>query len=417
MALSELAGQPAPQRLLSNIPRLISDYYELKPDSQVPAQQVSFGTSGHRGTSAERSFNEAHILAISQAVAEYRAEAGITGPLFIGADTHALSEAALSTALRVLTAQGVDVRRSLGGAFTPTPLVGHAILEWNAPGRHDTRADGIVITPSHNPPQDGGFKYNPPSGGPADTAVTSAIQRRANALLAGSVRALPLGEALARSAEFDFITPYVEQLNEVIDMEAIAREGVHVGVDPLGGSSLLIWEAIQRRWGLNLQVVNERLDPSFAFMSVDKDGKIRMDCSSPYAMAGLLRLKDDFDVAIGNDPDADRHGIVTADGLMNPNHYLAVAVEYLFTHRPNWPQEAAMGKTLVSSSLIDAVAASLGRKLVEVPVGFKYFVEGLLSGELGFGGEESAGGASCGWMAAPGAPTKTALCWGYWPPK
>lgn len=267
----------------------------------------------------------------------------------------------------------------------------HAILEWNAPGRHDTRADGIVITPSHNPPKDGGFKYNPPSGGPADTAVTSAIQRRANALLAGSVRALPLGEALARSAEFDFITPYVEQLNEVIDMEAIAREGVYVGVDPLGGSSLLIWEAIQRRWGLNLQVVNERLDPSFAFMSVDKDGKIRMDCSSPYAMAGLLRLKDDFDVAIGNDPDADRHGIVTADGLMNPNHYLAVAVEYLFTHRPNWPQEAAVGKTLVSSSLIDAVAASLGRKLVEVPVGFKYFVEGFLSGELGFGGEESAG--------------------------
>lgn len=394
MALSELAGKTAPQSILSNIPRLLSDYYERQPNPADPAQQVSFGTSGHRGTSGNGSFNEAHILAISQAVAEYRAAAGIRGPLFVGADTHALSEAALSTALRVLVANGVDVRRSKGGAYTPTPLVSHAILEWNAQGCNSEQADGIVITPSHNPPQDGGFKYNPPSGGPADTDVTKVVQDRANELLrAGNqgVKVVTLAQALEGAAEFDFITPYVEQLGEVIDMQAVARAGVSIGVDPLGGSSLPVWEAIKQRWGLNMHIVNERIDPTFAFMSVDKDGKIRMDCSSPYAMASLLKLKDDFAVAIGNDPDADRHGIVTPDGLMNPNHYLAVAIHYLFSHRPHWPAGAGVGKTLVSSSLIDKVAAALGRPLVEVPVGFKYFVEGLLTGTLGFGGEESAG--------------------------
>ncbi len=394
MAISELAGKPAPQRILSNIPRLVADYYELTPDPANPAQQVAFGTSGHRGSSSSGSFNEAHILAIAQAVAEHRVQAGVTGPLFIGADTHALSEPALTSALRVLVANGVDVRRSQGWHFTPTPLISHAILEWNAAGRHDTLADGIVITPSHNPPQDGGFKYNPPSGGPADTDITGAVQARANELLRGNnqgVQSLPLAQALASAAEFDFITPYVEQLPEVVDIAAIQKAGVRIGVDPLGGSSLPVWEAIKVRWGLNLSIVNEQVDPRFAFMTVDKDGKIRMDCSSPYAMASLLGLKDDFDVAVGNDPDADRHGIVTAEGLMNPNHYLAVAIQYLFSHRPHWPKAAGVGKTLVSSSLIDKVAASLGRQLVEVPVGFKYFVEGLQQGTLGFGGEESAG--------------------------
>jgi phosphoglucomutase len=393
MSLSDLAGTPAPASLLTDIPTLIAAYTELTPDPADPLQRVSFGTSGHRGSSLDRTFNEAHILAITQALCEYRASAGIRGPLYIGADTHALSAPALETALRVMATQGVQVRRSKGGDFTPTPLVSFAILEHNRqPGTQ--QADGVVITPSHNPPRDGGFKYNPPSGGPADTDVTGAIQRRANELLEMGVSAAnfrSLHDALTLSEEWDFITPYVEALPEIIDLNAIRAAGVHIGVDPLGGSSLPVWQKIQEVHGLKLEIVNEVVDPAFAFMSVDHDGKIRMDCSSPSAMAGLLAHKDRFDVAIGNDPDADRHGIVTASGLMNPNHYLAVCIDYLFQHRQGWPTSAGVGKTLVSSSLIDKVAARLGRRLLEVPVGFKYFVDGLHNGTLGFGGEESAG--------------------------
>ena len=392
MPLSELAGHPAPARLLTDIPALLAAYEGLTPDPADPLQRVSFGTSGHRGSSLDRTFNEAHILAITQAVCEYRAGAGISGPLYIGADTHALSAPALNTALRVLAANGVQVRRSQGGEFTPTPLVSFAILEHNRTDRD--QADGVVITPSHNPPRDGGFKYNPPSGGPADTDVTGAVQRRANELLEAGTAGLEvkcLEEALAHAEEWDFITPYVAALPEIIDLDAIRAAGVKIGIDPLGGSSLPVWRAIQATHGLNLSILNEQIDPAFAFMSVDHDGKIRMDCSSPYAMAGLLAHKDQYDVAIGNDPDADRHGIVTAAGLMNPNHYLAACIDYLFQHRPRWPAAAGVGKTLVSSSLIDRVAARLGRPLLEVPVGFKYFVPGLSSGTLGFGGEESAG--------------------------
>lgn len=392
MTLSELAGKRAPQSLLTNVPRLVAHYYETRPDPENPAQQVAFGTSGHRGSSLGGTFNEAHILAVSQAVAEYRAGAGIGGPLFMGLDTHALSEAAWSTALRVLVANGVRVHVQ-PGFVTPTPLVSHAILEHNRAQQGGT-ADGIVITPSHNPPQDGGFKYNPPSGGPADTDVTAQVQARANELLRDGLRGVKqvtLADALAAATPFDFVTPYVEQLPQVVDLDIIRSSGVRIGVDPLGGSSLPVWEAVEARYGLGLTIVNREIDPRFAFMPVDRDGKIRMDCSSPYAMAGLLEMKGDFDVAIGNDPDADRHGIVTPDGLLNPNHYLAVMIEYLFQHRPGWNAEAGVGKTLVSSALIDRVAAGLGRRLVEVPVGFKYFVDGLLSGALGFGGEESAG--------------------------
>ena len=391
MTLSELAGKPAPQSLLTNIPRLVAHYYETKPDVGDPLQRVACGTSGHRGTSLNGTFNEWHILAVSQAVAEYRAGAGITGPLFMGLDTHALSEPAWMSALQVLVANGVRVCVQ-PGFFTATPLVSHAILEHNRKGAE--KADGIVITPSHNPPQDGGFKYNPPSGGPADTDVTGAIQQRANAILEGGLRdvnRVSLEDAMNGLEVFDFITPYVEQLGEVIDLDAIKQSGVKIGVDPLGGASLPVWQAIQAKYGLNLTIVNNTVDPRFAFMTVDRDGKIRMDCSSPWAMAGLLDLKDDFDVAIGNDPDADRHGIVTRDGLMNPNHYLAVMIDYLFQHRPGWRGDAAIGKTLVSSALIDRVGAGIDRKVVEVPVGFKYFVEGLLDGSFGFGGEESAG--------------------------
>lgn len=391
MSLHELAGQIAPQTILTHIPRLVAHYYETQPSPSDPLQRVSFGTSGHRGTSLARTFNQHHILAIAQAVAEYRASVGITGPLFMGLDTHALSESAWMTALEVLLANGVRVCVQ-PGMYTPTPLVSHAILEYNRQGR-DT-ADGIVITPSHNPPQDGGFKYNPPSGGPADTDVTRVIQARANAILEDElreVRRISLEDAMNELEVFDFIAPYVEQLPQVIDMAALEQSSVRIGVDPLGGSSLPVWTAIAERYNLKLHIVNTQIDPRFAFMSVDKDGKIRMDCSSPYAMASLLRLKDDFDVAIGNDPDADRHGIVTREGLMNPNHYLAVMIDYLFQHRPQWSQQAGIGKTLVSSALIDRVAQGLGRPLVEVPVGFKYFVDGLVSGSLGFGGEESAG--------------------------
>lgn len=402
MSPHPLAGQPAPHSFLVNIPRLVSSYYTLKPDPENPAQQVAFGTSGHRGSSLLGSFNEAHILAIAQALAEYRAQQGITGPLFMGMDTHALSEAAWMTAVEVLTANGVEVWVEKGRGYTPTPLVSHAILQYNrsrnsgSPSgqRPSGLADGIVITPSHNPPQDGGFKYNPPSGGPADTHVTKVIQERANRILRdglAEVKRWPLRRALEAVREFDFVTPYVNQLESILDIEAIKWADIRIGVDPLGGSSLLVWQRIAEDYGLNLSIVGERIDPSFAFMTLDKDGKIRMDCSSPYAMASLIGLKERFDVAIGNDPDADRHGIVTPDGLMNPNHYLAVSVHYLYQNRPRWPTDMGVGKTLVSSSMIDRVVQSLGRRLVEVPVGFKYFVEGLLNGRLGFGGEESAG--------------------------
>ncbi|MER3480595.1 MAG: phosphoglucomutase, alpha-D-glucose phosphate-specific [Meiothermus sp.] len=393
MSLHPLAGKPAPRGILINVPRLLVEYYALHPDPDDPLQQVAFGTSGHRGTSARRTFNQAHILAIAQAVAEYRAQRGISGPLYLGMDTHALSEAAWASALEVLVANGVHVRIERGRGYTPTPLVSHAILSYNR-GRRQGLADGIVITPSHNPPQDGGFKYNPPSGGPADTGVTEAIQERANQILRGGlreVRRVSLERALEGAEEFDFVTPYVHELRGIVEIEAIKAAGVRIGVDPLGGSSLATWQRVADHYGLELTVVNERIDPSFSFMTVDKDGKIRMDCSSPYAMASLIGLKDQFDVAVGNDPDADRHGIVTRDGLMNPNHYLAVAIHYLFQHRPGWGPDMGIGKTLVSSSMIDRVAAALGRRLVEVPVGFKYFVDGLLKGSIGFGGEESAG--------------------------
>ncbi|MCS7059351.1 MAG: phosphoglucomutase (alpha-D-glucose-1,6-bisphosphate-dependent) [Meiothermus sp.] len=393
MPAHPLAGQPAPLDALVNVPRLVSSYYTIRPDPADPAQRVAFGTSGHRGSSLLGTFNEAHILAIAQAVAEHRKAQGVTGPLFLGMDTHALSEPAWMSAVEVLTANGVEVWVAEGRGYTPTPLVSHAILTHNW-GRSQGLADGIVITPSHNPPQDGGFKYNPPHGGPADTQVTRAIQERANQILTGGlseVRRWPLAKALQAVREYDFVTPYVEGLEGIVDMGAIRAAGVRIGVDPLGGASLGVWRRIAERYRLELSVVNERVDPSFAFMTLDRDGRIRMDCSSAYAMASLIGLKDRFDLAIGNDPDADRHGIVTPEGLMSPNHYLAVCVNYLFQHRPAWRPETAVGKTLVSSSMIDRVAQALGRRLYEVPVGFKYFVEGLRSGALGFAGEESAG--------------------------
>jgi phosphoglucomutase len=396
MSLHPLAGKPAPKELLPNIPRLIADYYVLHPAPAEPTQAVSFGTSGHRGSSSKQSFNEDHILAISQAIAEFRRGQGIDGPLFLGMDTHALSEPAFISAVEVLAANGVQVMVQAGRGYTPTPVISHAILTWNR-AHADARADGVVITPSHNPPDDGGFKYNPPSGGPADTSITAAIQDRANEILGDglcAVKRIPFLRAMAAETtiEYDYITPYVADLATVVDMEAIAAAGLKIGVDPMGGSGVAYWQPIAERYGLNIQVVNPYVDPTFSFMTVDKEGKIRMDCSSPYAMAGLIQLKDQFDVAFGNDPDYDRHGIVTRSaGLMNPNHYLAVAINYLFQNRPDWPAHAAVGKTLVSSSIIDRVAAALGRRLAEVPVGFKWFVDGLLSGAYGFGGEESAG--------------------------
>ncbi len=394
--MNPLAGKPAPRSLLVNVPRLISAYYTHIPDPNNPQDLVAFGTSGHRGTPLKGTFNEAHILAIAQALCEFRAQAGTTGPLFLGMDTHALSEPARATALEVFAANSVTVMIADDLGYTPTPVISHAILTYNT-GRTDGLADGVVISPSHNPPDDGGFKYNPPSGGPADTNVTQWVQDRANALLHGKlagVRRVPLRVALAAHTthKYDFVTPYVSDLGRVVDMQAIADAGVHIGVDPLGGASARYWQPIAERYTVNLQVVNDVVDPTFSFMTVDKDGRIRMDCSSPDAMASLIGLKDQYDIAFGCDPDADRHGIVTpSSGLMNPNHYLAVAVQYLFAHRAGWPQEAAVGKTLVSSALIDRVATASHRKLVEVPVGFKYFVDGLLSGALGFGGEESAG--------------------------
>jgi phosphoglucomutase len=396
MALHELAGRPAPRSLLVNVPQLVSAYYTERPDPSDPSGRVSFGTSGHRGSSLRGTFNEPQLLAIAQAVAEHRAAAGIDGPLYLGMDTHALSEAAHRTAIEVFAANGVQVHVAADGGFTPTPAVSHAILRHNRAGSR-ALADGVVITPSHNPPEDGGFKYNPPSGGPADTETTRAVESRANEMLAGGcrgVRRVTQREARASGNvhAFDFVTPYVAALAEVVDLEAVASSGIRIGVDPMGGAGIGYWEPIADRYGVDLDIVNPAVDPTFSFMRVDHDGRIRMDCSSPYAMAGLVELATRFDIAFGNDPDFDRHGIVTPrGGLMNPNHYLAAAVAYLFRNRPGWPEAAGIGKTLVSSSMIDRVAADLGRRLVEVPVGFKWFVEGLLDGSVAFGGEESAG--------------------------
>ncbi|MFL7839536.1 MAG: phosphoglucomutase (alpha-D-glucose-1,6-bisphosphate-dependent) [Candidatus Promineifilaceae bacterium] len=396
MAVNELAGKPAPHELLTNIPRLMAAYYTIKPDPADITQQVAFGTSGHRGTSPAGSFNEDHILAISQAICEYRQAQGYTGPLYLGMDTHALSEAAQATAVEVFAANGVPLFIQANQGYAPTPAISHAILTYNR-GRKDGFADGVVITPSHNPPDDGGFKYNPPEGGPAGTETTAVIQNRTNEILAGGLRAVQrMSYQKAVQAEnvtlYDFMMPYVRDLANVIDLAAIAGAGLKIGVDPMGGASVDYWVPIADLYGLDLEVTQPYVDPTFSFMTVDKDGKIRMDCSSPYAMAGLIGLKDQFDIAFGNDPDVDRHGIVTRSaGLMNPNHYLAVAINYLFQHRPDWPADSAVGKTLVSSSMIDRVAKQLGRQLMEVPVGFKYFVDGLLDGSYGFGGEESAG--------------------------
>lgn len=396
MALHPLAGQPAPFDLLPNLPRLLSAYYTSQPDPQVATQAVAFGTSGHRGTSTENSFNEQHILAVCQAISELRRVQGITGPLYLGMDTHALSEAAFSTAIEVFAANAVELMIQPDRGYTPTPAISHAILTYNR-GRTNGLADGVVITPSHNPPSDGGFKYNPPEGGPASAETTAQIQQRANQLLKQGltdVRRLPLARALKveTTHEHDYIGPYVADLANVIDMTAIRNAGLKIGADPMGGAGIHYWAPIAERYGLDIEIVNRRVDPTFSFMTVDKDGKIRMDCSSPYAMASLIGLKDRFDIAFGNDPDFDRHGIVTkSSGLMDPNHYLAVAIWYLFQHRPGWRTDAAIGKTLVSSAMIDRVAHHLGRKLAEVPVGFKWFVDGLLDGSYGFGGEESAG--------------------------
>ena len=396
MGLHPLAGKPAPYELLVNVPRLVSAYYTGRPDPADPAQRVAFGTSGHRGSSFKNNFNEAHILAISQAICEFRQAQGVTGPLFIGMDTHALSEPALASAIEVFAANQQEIMVDASAGYTPTPAISYAILTHNR-GKTTGLADGVVITPSHNPPDDGGFKYNPPAGGPADTTTTKAMQTRANEILQNELRGvkrIPLARAMQAETThlYDYITPYVADLRNVVDIPAIKASGLKIGVDPMGGASVGFWQPIAEMYGLNLEVVNPRVDPTFGFMTVDKDGKIRMDCSSPYAMASLITLKDRFDIAFGNDSDSDRHGIVTPSvGLMNPNHYLAVAIWYLYQHRPGWRADAAIGKTLVSSSMIDRVAARLGRRLAEVPVGFKWFVDGLVDGSFGFGGEESAG--------------------------
>lgn len=396
MTVHKLAGKPAPHELLVNIPRLISAYYTNKPDTGNPHNMVSFGTSGHRGSSFKNSFNEDHVLAICQAICELKESRDITGPLYVGMDTHALSEAAFGTAIEVFAGNGTDIMIQSGPGYTPTPVISHAILTYNQ-NRTSGLADGVVITPSHNPPEDGGFKYNPQTGGPADTETTNIIQDRANEILMHGmkeVKRVPLARALRAGTthEHDYVEPYVKDLKNIIDMKAIASAELKIGVDPMGGAGVYYWDPIAEEYGLDIQIVNKYVDPTFSFMTVDKDGKIRMDCSSPYAMAGLIGLKDKFDIAFGNDPDYDRHGIVTrSTGLLNPNHYLAVAVWYLFQNRPDWSKDAAVGKTLVSSSMIDRVAAHLGRKLCEVPVGFKWFVDGLIDGSYGFGGEESAG--------------------------
>ncbi|QGW77381.1 alpha-D-glucose phosphate-specific phosphoglucomutase [Pseudomonas alkylphenolica] len=395
MKLSPLAGKPAPASVLVDIPRLLTAYYTGQPDASIASQRVAFGTSGHRGCSLDLSFNENHVLAISQAICLYRQVKGIDGPLFVGADTHALSTPAAASALQVLAANGVEVMLSKDDEYTPTPAVSHAIICYNR-GRSSGLADGIVITPSHNPPQSGGFKYNPPNGGPADSDVTKWIEAKANELLAGGlkdIKCMDHEQALQASTthRHDYVASYVADLENVIDFDVIRSANLRLGVDPLGGAGVRYWSAIAEHYKLNLEVVNTEVDPTFRFMSVDWDGQIRMDPSSPYAMQGLIGLRERFDVAFACDPDHDRHGIVTKSGLLAPNNYLAVAIDYLFQHRPQWRQDAAVGKTVVSSGLIDRVTARLGRRLYEVPVGFKFFADGLFDGSLGFGGEESAG--------------------------
>jgi phosphoglucomutase len=408
MSLSPYAGKKAPLELLENIPKLMADYYHLVPDVSNPDQAVSFGTSGHRGCSSKTTFNDRHIAAICQAIVSYRRLQNINGPLFIGMDTHALSEAAHATAIEVFAGNNVDIKIQSNGRYTPTPVISNAILMYNE-GRQGGLADGVIITPSHNPPQDGGFKYNPPNGGPADTDATDWIQELANKIIAEDqmINRMPLSQAM--QSEFveaiDLMTPYIDGLDRVIDMQAIKAANIKIAVDPMGGAGVDYWQPIAEKYGLDITVVNPAVDPAFGFMRVDKDGKIRMDCSSPYAMASLIDLKNDYDLAFGNDPDVDRHGIVTkSSGLMNPNHYLAVAIHYLFNHRPNWPENAAVGKTLVSSSMIDRVANASGLNLSEVPVGFKWFVEGLQTGSFGFGGEESAGAS---FLRLDGGPWST----------
>jgi phosphoglucomutase len=394
MVANPRAGQPAQPEDLVDLAHLVTAYYTVAPDPDDVAQQVVFGTSGHRGSSLDGAFNEPHILATTQAIVEYRAAQGTTGPLFIGRDTHGLSEPAWVSALEVLAANGVVAMVDSADRYTPTPAISHAILTYNR-SRSEALADGIVVTPSHNPPRDGGFKYNPPNGGPADTDATGAIAKRANEILRNGckdVKRVPLAQALQSAQRHDYLDAYVADLPNVVDVHAIRAEGVRIGADPLGGASVDYWGAIAERHNLELTVVNPLVDATWRFMTLDTDGKIRMDCSSPNAMASLIANRDRYQIATGNDADSDRHGIVTPDaGLMNPNHYLAVAIDYLYTHRPDWPASTAVGKTVVSSSIIDRVVAGLGRKLVEVPVGFKWFVDGLIGGSIGFGGEESAG--------------------------
>ncbi len=394
--INPLAGKPADPSMLVNVPRLVTCYFAGKPDPQIVAQRVAFGTSGHRGSAFNNAFNEAHILAISQAVCDIRKASGIGGPMFVGIDTHALAEPALASALEVFAANGVEVMIDAHDGYTPTPVISHAILGYNR-GRVNGLADGVVITPSHNPPEDGGFKYNPPNGGPADTDITSAIERAANRFLEDGlrgVRRIPYDRARKSACvhRHDYIAPYVADLAAVLDMDAIGASGVRIGIDPLGGAAVRYWQPIIERYGIAAEVVSDAVDPTFRFMTLDWDGKIRMDCSSPYAMARLIGMREKFDVAFANDTDADRHGIVTrSNGLMNPNHYQAAAIAYLFAHRPQWGGNCAVGKTVVSSAIIDRVAKKLGRRLVETPVGFKWFVDGLSDGSFGFAGEESAG--------------------------
>jgi phosphoglucomutase len=395
-AQNPAAGKPVDPASLTNVPRLVTAYFAGKPDTADPTQRVAFGTSGHRGSSLKNSFNENHILSTTQAICDYRREAGLTGPLFIGIDTHALAEPALVSAVEVFAANGVEIMIDQHGGYTPTPVISHAILSYNK-GRSSGLADGVVITPSHNPPDDGGYKYNPPHGGPADTDVTSVVEKAANRFMEEGMKAvkrMPFDRArkAATTHLYDYVTPYVADLGNTVDLAQIKSAGVNIGIDPLGGAAVHYWQPIIDRYGIKASIVNTAVDPTFRFMTADWDGRIRMDCSSPFAMASLIQMRDRFDVAFANDTDADRHGIVTrSNGLMNPNHFLATAISYLFAHRPHWREDAAIGKTVVSSSIIDRVAKKLGRKLVETPVGFKWFVEGLGTGTFGFAGEESAG--------------------------
>src|SRR5579859_5280591 len=414
MSINPSAGQPADPAHLVDLDGLTAAYYATRPDPTIASQRIAFGTSGHRGSALHAAFNEDHIVAVVEATCRYRAQAGTDGPLFLGRDTHALSLPAFQTALEVLAAHQVEVRIDAADGFTPTPTISHAILTWNR-GRRSHLADGIVITPSHNPPEDGGIKYNPPDGGPADTDVTGWIEAEGNRLLETGlqgVRREPYAQAQAAptTRRHDYVSTYVDDLRNVVDLDVVRASGLKLGVDPLGGASVAYWQAIGARYGLDLTVVNPTVDPRFGFMTLDWDGKIRMDPSSPYAMASLVKLREGFDLALGNDADADRHGIVTRGaGLLNPNHYLSAAIAYLFQHRPNWPALAGIGKTLVSSSLIDRVAADLGRRLVEVPVGFKWFVPGLLDGSLAFGGEESAGASFLRFDGTPWSTDKDGI--------